>query len=74
MFKIIYINANIEISLRKIKLRGLIFTFKVTVFRNLLREVYTSVDSIKSACSNPKELEWDELIQTLPPTPVQTYL
>ena len=72
MFKLIYINANIEISLRKIKLHGLIFTFKVTFFRNLLREVYTSVDSIKSACSNLKEPEWDQLIQTLPPTPVQT--
>lgn len=48
IFKIICINANTEISLRKIKLRRFISTFKVTVFRNLSGEVHTSDDSIKS--------------------------
>ena len=74
MFKIICINANTEICLRKIKLHGFMFTLKVTVFRNLLREIYTSVDSIKSVCS--KEPEKDQLTQVLtpPPNSVQIYL
>ena len=74
MFKIICVNANTEICLRKIKLHGFMFTLKVTVFRNLLREIYTSVDSIKSVCS--KEPEKDQLTQVLtpPPNSVQIYL
>lgn len=72
MFKIICINANTEIFLREIKLHGFMFTLKVTVFRNLLREIYTSVDSIKSVCS--KEPERDQLTQVLPPPQIQCKL
>ena len=72
MFKIICVNANTEIFLREIKLHGFMFTLKVTVFRNLLREVYTSVDSIKSVCS--KEPERDQLTQVLPPPQIQCKL
>lgn len=64
MFKIICINANTKIFQREIKLHGFMFTLKVTIFRNLLREVYISVDSIKSVCS--KEPERDHLTQVLP--------
>ena len=72
MFKIICMNVNTEIFLREIKLSGFIFTSKVTVFRNLLRDVYTSVDSIKSVCS--KEPERDQLTQVLTPPQTQCKL
>ena len=72
MFKIICMNVNTEIFLREIKLSGFIFTLKVTVFRNLLRDVYTSVDSIKSVCS--KEPERDQLTQVLTPPQTQCKL
>lgn len=72
MFKIICMNVNTEIFLREIKLSGFIFTLKVTVFRNLLRDVYTSVDSIKSICS--KEPERDQLTQVLTPPQTQCKL
>ena len=65
-------NVNTEIFLREIKLSGFIFTLKVTVFRNLLRDVYTSVDSIKSVCS--KEPERDQLTQVLTPPQTQCKL